>query len=58
VQRRFKIDCKAAKERRGYFRKGETAFLGNRELAMKAGGYRICLNRLAARRFANDRNTQ
>jgi hypothetical protein len=36
VQRRFKIDCKAAKERRGYFRKGEAAFLGNPELIMKA----------------------
>jgi hypothetical protein len=40
------------------FRKGEAAFLGNRELIRKAGGYLICLNRLAARRFANDRNTQ
>jgi hypothetical protein len=39
VQRRFKIDCEAVKERKGYFRKGEAAFLGNRELIMKAGGY-------------------
>jgi len=35
VQRRFRIDADYAKECEGYFGKGESAFLGNREVIIK-----------------------
>jgi hypothetical protein len=35
VQRRFSIDAEYAKECEAYFRKGESAFLGNQEVTLE-----------------------